>query len=395
MSKFRNLMILGTLTVLLVGIVVGTYHLVSRWHPTASASPIAVKKLSVVAANVDPGVTLRRSAPNFTLTNQFNQTVSLKQFRGKVVVLTFIDSKCTTVCPLTAVVLENLQHDLGSYKKDLQLVAVNANPVANSVQDVYAWSKSHGMLNRWQYVTGSASALKKVWSSYYVATQVLKGDLVQHIPAVVVISPSGQERWIYINAAVGNQPVLSAEVHNLLTHVTPLLPGKPPLSKFPAARELTYLAGNLGPTQHRHPFTANAIFPGGHLASLNVGRGGQPVLLDFFASWCPDCQEEIPVLKSYNGYAKAHHLPTVVGVDLRLSETSTAHVEHYVASTHIPYPVALDTSGNISDAYGVVGLPTEVLVSATGRILWYHEGLISRTALIQVIGKKVSTSTVG
>ncbi len=395
MAKFRNLMILGTLTALLVGIVLGTYHLVSRWHPTASSPLTSVKKVSSVAANVDPGVTLHRPAPNFTLTNQFNQTVSLKQFRGKVVVLTFIDSKCTTVCPLTTVVLKNLQHDLGSYKKNLQLVAVNANPVATSVKDVYAWSKSHGMLNQWQYVTGSASALKKVWSSYYVATQVIKGDLVQHIPAVVVISPSGQERWLYINAAVGNQPVLSAEVHNLLTHLTPLLPGKPPLSKFPAARELTYLAGNLGPTRHQHPFTAKAILPGGHLASLKIGQGGKPTLLDFFTTWCPDCQEEIPALKSYNGYAKTHHLPTVVGVDLRLSETSTAHVVHYVASTHIPYPVALDTSGNISDAYGVVGLPTEVLVSPTGRILWYHQGLISRSALIGTVRKKISTSTVG
>lgn len=392
MPKLRNLIIMGSLVVLLVGVVFGTYRVVSRWHPTASNLPTSISQLSSVAANVDPGVTLKRAAPNFTLTNQFNQTVSLKEFRGKVVVLTFIDSKCTTVCPLTAVVLKNLQHDLGSYKKDLQLVAVNANPVATSVADVYAWSKSHAMLNRWQYVTGSAAALKKVWASYYVATQVLKGDLVQHIPAVVVISPTGQERWLYINAAVGNQPVLSAEVHNLLVHVAPLLPGHPPLTRFPAARELTYLAGSLGPTQHRHRFSAQTIFPGGHLASLKVGQGGAPVLLDFFASWCPDCQEEIPVLKSYQGYAKAHHLPTVVGVDLRLSETSTAHVIHYVAQSHIPYPVALDATGNISDAYGVVGLPTEVLVSATGRILWYHQGLITRTALIKALRSKLPSS---
>ncbi len=389
MPKFRNLMILGSLMVLLVGVVLGTYRVVSRWHPQTSNLPTSISQLSSVAANVDPGVTLKRAAPNFTLTNQFNQTVSLKQFRGKVVVLTFIDSKCTTVCPLTAVVLKNLQHDLGPYQKNLQLVAVNANPVATSVQDVYAWSKSHAMLHHWQYVTGSAAALKKVWASYYVATQVLKGDLVQHIPAVVVISPTGQERWLYINAAVGNQPVLSAEVHNLLVHVTPLLPGHPPLTRFPAARELTYLAGNLGPTQHRHPFTAQTIFPGGRLASFKVGHGGKPLLLDFFASWCPDCQEEIPVLKSYQGYAKAHHLPTVVGVDLRLSETSTAHVIHYVTRSHIPYPVALDATGNISDAYGVVGLPTQVLVSSTGRILWYHQGLIAEPALIQALRSKL------
>ena len=40
-------------------------------------------------------------APDFTLTNQFGQPVSLRQYRGKVVFLAFVDSQCTTICPLT------------------------------------------------------------------------------------------------------------------------------------------------------------------------------------------------------------------------------------------------------------------------------------------------------
>jgi cytochrome oxidase Cu insertion factor (SCO1/SenC/PrrC family) len=52
--------------------------------------------------NVDIGEPLGgRSAPDFTLVNQFGQPMSLSQFRGKVVLLSFDDALCTTVCPLT------------------------------------------------------------------------------------------------------------------------------------------------------------------------------------------------------------------------------------------------------------------------------------------------------
>ena len=51
--------------------------------------------------NLDPGTLLSRPAPDFTLTDQFGRRVSLRSFRGQVVILAFNDSECTTVCPLT------------------------------------------------------------------------------------------------------------------------------------------------------------------------------------------------------------------------------------------------------------------------------------------------------
>src|SRR5207248_2312516 len=48
---------------------------------------------------LDPGTSLHRPAPNFTLTDQFRRPVSLSEFKGKVVLLAFIDSRCTTICP--------------------------------------------------------------------------------------------------------------------------------------------------------------------------------------------------------------------------------------------------------------------------------------------------------
>lgn len=134
--------------------------------------------LSAVAQNVDPGATLGgKTAPDFSLVNQFGQSVSLRDYHGKIVVLSFIDSQCDTVCPLMAVVLKNLLYDLGPYRHDVQPLAVNANPVATRVKDVYDWSASHGMLHQWQFLTGPAAQLRRVWRKYAVSSQILHDSL--------------------------------------------------------------------------------------------------------------------------------------------------------------------------------------------------------------------------
>ncbi len=378
----------AALVLALAGLVLGTYRVVSGWHPTVPVSPsTTVAQVTSTAAEVDPGATLHQKAPLFVLQNQRGETVGLRQYRGKAVVLAFINSQGTSVSPLTAVVLHNMRHDLGKYRRDVQVLAVNANPVSTSTADVQAWSVAHHMQGQWQFLTGTPSQLKIVWHDYHVTSQVLKGNLVRDIPAVVVIGPSGEERWLYLNASDGSAPVLAAEVHQLMAHIAPLLPGHPSLSAFAAARELTYLPGTLGPQGGQHAFEAPVIRPNGALATVTAGRGGRPILLDFFATWCPDCQEEIPILKRYQQYAVMHHLPQVMGVDLRLSEPTTAHVQHYVVRTRLSYPVALDMHGNIAVAYGVSGIPTEVLISPTGKILWYHQGLIAWGPLLAAVSR--------
>lgn len=392
MSTWRQGLVVGVLVVSLGGLVVGVQRLVTRFHPatttisTATASENTVAQATRVQAEVDPGTPLdHKPAPDFTLINQFGHSFSLRQFRGKVVVLSFIDSRCTTVCPLTAVVLRNVYQDLGADRPDVQLVAVNANPVATSVADVRQWSSAHHMLHLWQYGTGTKTQLEAVWRDYYVGSQVLKGGTIQHTPAVVVIGPDGREQWLYLNASDGRAAVLSLEVQHLMAHIVPLLPGNPTLRQFPQARELTYLAGKLGPSGQSHPFVTPGIRPDGQSDTVRIGYGGSPRVLDFFATWCPDCQEEVPVLKAYARMAKRDHLPGVTGVDLTLSEGSIGSVRQYVRATRLPYPVALDMHGTIASAYGVSGIPTEVLVSGTGRILWYHQGLVSQAALLAAV----------
>ncbi|MGH3263068.1 MAG: SCO family protein, partial [Trebonia sp.] len=74
---------------------------------TSSGSPAASSPSNANAAaaenpNLDLGTSLGgKAAPEISLVNQFGQHMSLSQFRGRVVMLGFEDSECTTICPLT------------------------------------------------------------------------------------------------------------------------------------------------------------------------------------------------------------------------------------------------------------------------------------------------------
>src|SRR5579875_3809083 len=106
--------------------------------------------------NVDIGGALGgKPAPDFRLVNQFGQPMSLSQFRGKVVLLAFEDSQCTTVCPLTTNEMVEAKRLLGTAGDRVQLLGVDANPVATAVSDVLAYSRAHDMVNEWDFLTGT------------------------------------------------------------------------------------------------------------------------------------------------------------------------------------------------------------------------------------------------
>src|SRR5580698_5811823 len=104
---------------------------------STSSSPNSATAAEMNNPNLDPGTAMNGvSAPDLRLTNQFGQQMSLSQFRGKVVLLSFEDSECTTVCPLTTQSMVWAKELLGRAGENVQLLGVGANPTATSIGDV-------------------------------------------------------------------------------------------------------------------------------------------------------------------------------------------------------------------------------------------------------------------
>ena len=164
-------------------------------------------------------------APDFTLVDQFGRAVTLSSLHGHEVVLAFIDSRCTSLCPLTANIMYNARAALGSAAvSQIVLVAVNANPAATSITEVQAWSINHGMLHQWLFLTGTAKQLQSVYHLYGVYDQVGSGGQVVHDPNMLVIEAKGHERLYFETLDSNNKSDLSDEILGLQAGMKQWLP---------------------------------------------------------------------------------------------------------------------------------------------------------------------------
>ena len=93
------------------------------------------------------------------------------------------------------------------------------------------------------------------------------------------------------------------------------------------------------------------------------------VLLNFWATWCPFCVEEIPDLIRLQKKFTDRSF-TVVGVD---AGESPSAVKPFLDEHPFGYPVVLDTETSVSETYGVLGLPTSILIRSDGKVIGvYH-----------------------
>ena len=131
-------------------------------------------------------------APPFALTDQDGRAVSLESLRGHTVALTFLDPVCTTDCPLIAQEFRQADQQLSSQGAQVDFVAIVANPIYRSAAFTNAFDRQEGLthLANWYYLTGSLSALQRVWDSYGVLVNTeTAGAMVAHSDLAFVIDP--------------------------------------------------------------------------------------------------------------------------------------------------------------------------------------------------------------
>jgi len=116
-----------------------------------------------------------------------------------------------------------------------------------------------------------------------------------------------------------------------------------------------------------HPVAHDAALPrlgGGGSATLAGYRRDGYVVVNFFASWCPPCEEEAPLLNRLQ--RKLAGRGTLVGVAWNDASEDTAA---FVREHRIAYPVLRDVDGKFAGAYGVKGMPETFVIDPRGRIV--------------------------
>ena len=331
--------------------------------------------------NLDLGSSVGgEKAPDIHLVNQFGQPMSLSQFRGRVVILAFTDSECTTVCPLTTQSMVEAKELLGKAGDSVQLLGVDANPTATKVSDVLAYSRAHSMTNQWDFLTGSNAQLESVWKAYNIQVAIMAGQ-IDHTPALYVINSRGRIEKLYLTTMAYSSVTQSAQV--LATEVSSLLPSHPKLSSLESLATV--------PAQTpADPVSLPAAIPSADGKSATVTLGpGKARLVVFFATWLTetsDLSAEMTALNTYAKTAAKSHLPALTAVDETVTEPSQAAVATYLRTLGpLDYPVGLDKTGRVADGYGVQDQPWLDLVNAAGKVTWSHDGWVSLSALKKAV----------
>jgi cytochrome oxidase Cu insertion factor (SCO1/SenC/PrrC family) len=362
-SRRLHWIVLGV--ALAVGVGIGAVISLARSSSAGPAAPVSdTQSPSAANPRLDPGAALNGVAPGFTLTDQFGKHVSLRSLHGKVVVLSFNDPECTTICPLTTTAMLRAKALLGPAARNVELIGIGANPEKTGVKWVRDYSQAHGMLHKWRFLTGSLPELKKVWRDYNIEAAVV-GGAIDHTPATYVIDQRGRFSRLYVSqmsySSVGQ---LGEE---MAQSISALLPGHPPLRGTQSLAAISL----LGPMrQVRLP-----RFGGG---TVRLGPGSGPHLVLFFDTWeseVTNLRADLEALNRYQALARSRGLPPLVAIDEAGVERSPQALARFLHGLPHPlaYPVAIDTSGRVADGYRVQDSPWLELVSGKGRFLYYDD----------------------
>jgi protein SCO1/2 len=134
-----------------------------------------------------------KAAPPLALHNFTGQPVSLAALRGKAVLLTFIYTHCTDVCPLIVSNLAAAQRQLGPEASHLQIVAVTVDPRRDTPKAIRSFLSAREALGRMDYLLGTVPQLRRTWRNWDVAVTVdTKRKTTGHTALVYGIGANGR-----------------------------------------------------------------------------------------------------------------------------------------------------------------------------------------------------------
>ena len=119
------------------------------------------------------------------------------------------------------------------------------------------------------------------------------------------------------------------------------------------------------------PFTAKDM--DGKTVDLTTVIGTKPVMLIFWASWCPNCKTEVPKVNALVDKYRDQGME-FIGINVGHND-SERKARRFMDKTRMTYPVIFDSKGKISRQYGVQGVPTILVADKKGVIVFKNYGV--------------------
>jgi thiol-disulfide isomerase/thioredoxin len=112
------------------------------------------------------------------------------------------------------------------------------------------------------------------------------------------------------------------------------------------------------------------------------------VVLDFWASWCPPCRAQAPIIDEVSRTLQGKGVQ-VVGVN---TGDELVNAQKFIKMTGLSYPSVFDTSGQVARAFGATQLPTLVLIDPEGNVVSVQARTVTADELLDLIDDARSAS---
>jgi cytochrome oxidase Cu insertion factor (SCO1/SenC/PrrC family) len=185
--------VIGVVAGVLIGVLRSSSHPAPM--PLEPAAPTGAEATWAAGAKV---------APDFRLTDQSGEPVSLARFRGRPVLLTFIDPLCRNLCPIEAKALERVESQFPAAHRP-QIVAVSVNQWGNAHRNLMLDMSKWKLTSNWHWAVGPTPVLRKAWADYAIGVQdapkTIAGVTVHnitHTEATYLIDAHGYQRALFL-----------------------------------------------------------------------------------------------------------------------------------------------------------------------------------------------------
>ena len=306
--------------------------------------------------------------PPFDLVDQHGNPLNPVTASGKDLVIAAFHTTCHETCPLyTALYFEIERH----LPPGVALIEATTDPGTDTPAVLLDYA--HAIGAGWTFATGSPDALAAFWKPFGV--ELATGDV--HISTLALVDSHGYVRLVYrgvpdVGSAIPPSLVtgLSAQglhelasggdgwgapdvLQGLLTIAQPLQPGPGGGGEAPGFQLATTDGRKLG------------------LADL----AGKPAVINFWATYCPPCRAEMPLLQRRVGGRTDVQLVLIDEGD------SPQAARSFLSSLGIHQPALLDSDLSVGHAYGVSPLPMTVFVRSDGTVAGRQIGQLSDSVL--------------
>ena len=155
------------------------------------------------------GTTVPRGSPaiDFALRDQDGKIVSLAGERGRFVLLTFLYTHCTDICPLIAGNLNTAVENLGHQGGQVAILAVTVDPEGDTSAAVRTFALRHRLVPQFRWLLGTRRQLEPVWRDYNVLVIGRSAERIEHSAPILLLDRRGRPLLFYRNT-VGAQAVL-------------------------------------------------------------------------------------------------------------------------------------------------------------------------------------------